>query len=191
MTTQSCLLNFSSLRLFPISCIAFLSFPSFSFLSVLTLHHPVNNFFLLFLFLFCRFCFVWFIFFFVYLAYVMRLCGFLLTQDLTLQVFSPRKYSLLRPTERLADFEPRTFRFWLPRLNPLGHSPQMQNALFWGPVFPNIWAKAAFVQKYAMSVLRWKNVTLWKKKLEKALLLRKMLNWSKGGVRDSQTTVTS
>ena len=165
MTTQSCLLNFSFLRLFPISCIAFLSFPSLSFLSVLTLHHPVNNFFFLTFFvfvLFVLFCVIYF-FFFVYLVYVMRLCGFLLTQDLTLQVFSPRKYSLVRPTERLAGFEPRTFRFWLPRLNPLGHSPQMRNALFWGPVFPNIWAKVTFVQKYAMSVLRWKNVTLWKK----------------------------
>ena len=27
--------------------------------------------------------------------------------------------------QRLVGFEPGTFRFWLQRLNPLGHSPQM------------------------------------------------------------------
>ena len=29
----------------------------------------------------------------------------------------------LSPAERLAGFEPGTFRFWLQRLNPLGNSP--------------------------------------------------------------------
>ena len=31
----------------------------------------------------------------------------------------------LSPAERLAGFEPGTFRFLFQRLNPLGHSPQL------------------------------------------------------------------
>ena len=42
------------------------------------------------------FLFVLFFFSFIYLLNVMRLCGYLLTQGLTLEVFSPRKlYKLL------------------------------------------------------------------------------------------------
>ena len=40
---------------------------------------------------------------------------------------------------------------------------KIQNALFWGPFCPNIWAKVTFVQNYTVSVFRWKNVTSWKK----------------------------
>ena len=35
----------------------------------------------------------------------------------------------LSPAERLAGFEPGTFRFWLQRLNPQGHEVQIHNAL--------------------------------------------------------------
>ena len=35
------------------------------------------------------------------------------------------KVGSLSPAERLAGFEPGTFRFWLQCLNSLGHSPQM------------------------------------------------------------------
>ena len=55
----------------------FLSLPSLFFLSVSTLHHPVN----IYIYFVYFFCFIYFNFFsFVYLVYVMQLCGFLLTQ---------------------------------------------------------------------------------------------------------------
>ena len=52
--------------------------------------------FLLLIFFTFYFLFVSF-FSFIYLLNVMRLCGFLLTQGLTLQVFSPRKLYKLLP----------------------------------------------------------------------------------------------
>ena len=84
LANRACLI-FSSSVLF------FLPFPSLSFLSYLPLYLLLKFFFFLLFFVLHA------LFFFVYLVYVIRLCGFLFTQGLTLQVFSSRKFYKLLP----------------------------------------------------------------------------------------------
>ena len=76
--------NIQTLKLFPIFCLVFLIFPLFSF----CFDFASSRKYIFFTF----FVLLALFFSFVYLVCVMQLCGFLLTQGLTLQVFSPRKF---------------------------------------------------------------------------------------------------
>ena len=65
----------------------------------------------------------------------------------------------LSPVERLLGFEPGTFRFWLERLNSLGHSPQIWLRLCFLKIIQNrkvgkFWVKSTLgLNDYGLAII--------------------------------------